>query len=101
MNYPLLVFSVSLALLVISTRVGDALRRSSGVPKEDQRTESGPLLGAMLTLLFFITGFTFMMATGRYDRRKASEQAEAIAIRTQHSRADLLAPADAAEVRAS
>ena len=99
MNYPLLAFVVSLALLVTATRVGDALRRRVGVPKEEERAESGVLLGAILTLLFFITGFTFMMATGRYDLRKACEQAEAIAIRTAYSRADLLVPADAAKVQ--
>jgi hypothetical protein len=40
-----------------------------------------------------------MMAVGRYDLRKACEQAEAIAIRTEYARADLLAPADAAKVQ--
>jgi hypothetical protein len=99
MNYPLLVSVVSLALLVISTWVGAALRKRAGVPNEDERVEYGPLLGAVLTLLFFITGFSFMMAVGRYDLRKACEQAEAIAIATEYSRADLLAPADAAKVQ--
>lgn len=99
MNYPLLLSLASLALLVIATRVGDAQRRRAGVPKEDERAESGPLLGATLTLLFFIIGFSFMMAVGRYDLRKACEQAEAIAIGTEYSRADLLAPADAAKVQ--
>jgi len=99
MNYPLLVSVASLALLLIATWVGVALRRSAGVPKEDERVESGPLLGAILTLLFFIIGFAFMMAVGRYDVRKACEQAEAIAIGTEYSRADLLAPADAAKVQ--
>jgi hypothetical protein len=99
MNYPLLSSAVSLALLVIATRVGDALRKRVGVPKEEERAETGPLIGAILTLLFFIIGFSFMMAIGRYDLRKACEQAEAIAIRTEYSRADLLAPADAAKVQ--
>jgi hypothetical protein len=99
MNYPLLVSVLSLALLVISTRVGVTLRKRAGDLKEDERAEYGPLLGAVLTLLFFITGFAFMMAVGRYDLRKACEQAEAIAIGTEYSRADLLAPADAAKVQ--
>jgi len=99
MNYPLLVSVVSFALLVIAARVGDALRKRAGVPKEDERVDYGPLVGAVLTLLFFITGFAFMMAVGRYDLRKAGEQAEAIAIGTEYSRADLLAPADAAKVQ--
>jgi len=99
MNYPGLVSVLALALLVISTWVGVALRNRAGTPKEDERADYGPLVGAVLTLLFFITGFAFMMAVGRYDLRKACEQAEAIAIGTEYSRADLLAPADAAKVQ--
>jgi hypothetical protein len=99
MNYPLLLSAASLALLMISTWVGDALRKRAGVPKEDERVESGPVLSATLTLLFFIIGFSFMMAIGRYDLRKNCEQAEAIAIGTEYTRADLLAPADAAKVQ--
>jgi hypothetical protein len=99
MNFPLLVFVTSLALLVLSIWVGDALRKRAGVPKEDERSDSGLLLGATLTLLFFIIGFSFSMAVSRYDLRKNCEQAEAIAIGTEYSRADLLAPADAAKVQ--
>jgi hypothetical protein len=39
------------------------------------------------------------MAINRYDLRKNCEQAEAIAIGTEYSRADLLAPADAVKVQ--
>jgi hypothetical protein len=39
------------------------------------------------------------MAISRYDLRKNCEQAEAIAVGTEYSRADLLAPADAANVQ--
>jgi len=99
MDFPLLVFVTSLALMVLSTRVGDALRKRTGVPTEDERIDNGRLLGAILTLLFFIIGFSFMMAISRYDVRKNCEQAEAIAIGTEYSRADLLAPADAARVQ--
>jgi hypothetical protein len=100
MNYPLLVGLVSLVLLVTSIAVGDALRKRGGVPKEDERVEGSRLVGPILTLLFFILGFSFMMAIARYDLRKNCEQAEANAIRTEHSRADLLTPADAAKVQA-
>jgi amino acid transporter len=99
MKYPLVVSVLSLALLLIAARVGDVLRKRAGGPDEDERADLGPLLGAVLTLLFFITGFAFMMAIGRYDLRKACEQAEAVAIRTEYARADLLAPADAAKVQ--
>jgi hypothetical protein len=99
MNFPLLVFVASFALLVFSTRVGDALRKKAGVPNEDGRSDSGLLLSATLTLLFLIIGFSFSMAISRYDLRKNCEQAEAIAIGTAYSRTDLLAPADAAKVQ--
>ena len=100
MNFPLLVFVTSLALTVLSTRLGDALRKREGVTKEDGRSDTaGLLLAAILTLLCLIIGFSFSMATNRYDLRKNCEQAEAIAIGTMYSRADLLAPADAAKVQ--
>ena len=99
MNFPLLVFVVSFALMVLSTWFGDTLRRRAGVPKEDARSDASLLLGATLTLLFLIIGFSFSMAINRYDLRKNCEQAEAIAIGTEYSRADLLAPADAVKVQ--
>jgi hypothetical protein len=46
-----------------------------------------------------IIGFSFSMATNRYDQRKNFEEAEANAIGTEILRADLLPPADAANVR--
>jgi hypothetical protein len=99
MNFPLLACVTSFALMVLSTWFGDALRKRADVPKEDGRGDASLLLGATLTLLFLIIGFSFSMAINRYDLRKNCEQAEAIAIGTEYSRADLLAPADAAKVQ--
>jgi hypothetical protein len=98
MNFPLLVFVVSLALLALSAWAGDALRKRAAVPAEADRVDTGLLLSAILTLLFLIIGFSFSMAITRYDLRKNCEQAEAVAIGTLYSRADLLAPADAVKV---
>ncbi|HXJ77387.1 MAG TPA: hypothetical protein VMS64_01790 [Candidatus Methylomirabilis sp.] len=93
-------FVTALALMAFSIWVGDALRKRGGVPKEDGRAESANLLaGAILTLLFFLIGFSFSMAINRYDLRKNCEQAEAIAIGTAYSQADLLVPGDAAKVQ--
>jgi hypothetical protein len=58
------------------------------------------ILGATLTLLSLIIGFTFSMAISHYDQRKSYESAEANAIRTAYLRADLLPPADASSFRA-
>src|SRR5208283_4783289 len=53
---------------------------------------------ATLTLLGLIIGFSFSMATTRYDQRKNYEEAEANAIGTEYVRAELLPAADAARV---
>jgi hypothetical protein len=46
-----------------------------------------------------IIGFSVSMASTRYDQRKNLEEAEANAIGAEMLRADLLPPADAADVR--
>ncbi len=54
MNFPLLVSVTSLALMALSTWVGDALRKRAGVPPEDRRHDSATLMaGAILTLFGF------------------------------------------------
>ncbi len=99
MNFPLLVFVGSLALLVLATSIGDVLRRRATPPKDEVRTDAALLLSATLALLYFIIGFTFSMAISRYDLRKSCELNEAIAIGTAHTRADLLTAQDAATAK--
>jgi len=98
MNFPLVVFVCSLLLLTLTVRVAEALRKRAREPKEEGRTDAGLLLSATLTLLYFIIGFSFSMAISRYDLRKNCEKAEAVAIGTAYSAADLLTPADATKV---
>ena len=100
MNFPLLLFATSLLVLNLAVLAGDWLRLKSRHQNEESRTETGPLLSATLTLLYLIIGFSFVMAVTRYDVRKNSETAEAVAIGTEYSRADLLTPADSAKVKA-
>ena len=57
---------------------------------EREREEFGTLLGATLTLLGLLIGFSFSMAVSRYDLRKAYEEEEANAIGTEYVRAGLL-----------
>lgn len=99
MNFPILVFVSSFSLLALTIRVSDVLRKRAGHANDDGRPDVTFLLSASLTLLYFIIGFTFSMAISRYDLRKNCEQAEAIAINTEYSRADLLAPTDSVKVR--
>jgi hypothetical protein len=96
-DFPLLVFVVSFGVLVVAAWLGDFLRKRSKKAEEINRDDAGVVLGGTLTLLGLIIGFSFAMATNRYDLRKASEQAEAIAIAVAYMRADLLPPADAAK----
>src|SRR5271170_1973029 len=99
LNYPLVIFVVSLLVMWLAARVGLALpRRKENL--EGVREDFGIILGATLTLLGLIIGFTFSMAIGRYDQRKNLEEEEANAIGTEYVRADLLPAADAANVRA-
>jgi hypothetical protein len=63
------------------------------------REDFDVILGATLTLLALIIGFTFSMALSRYDQRKNLEEAEANAIGTEYLRADLLPEAEAGAVR--
>jgi hypothetical protein len=96
---PLFVFLISLVLLWLAARIGAALRKRQ--PLDDgMRHDLDVVVAATLTLLGLIIGFSFSMATDRYDQRKNLEEAEANAIGTEYTRADLLPAADAARVRA-
>ena len=63
--------------------------------REDYRT----IVGATLTLLGLLIGFTFSMATTRYDLRKHLEEEEANAIGTEYARLDFLPAADAGQLQ--
>jgi hypothetical protein len=95
---PFLVLSFSFVILWLSARIGAAFRKPQPVD-EDLRHDLDVVVAATLTLLGLIIGFSFSMATDRYDLRKNLEEAEANAIGTEYIRADLLPAADAARVR--
>jgi hypothetical protein len=97
LDYPVLFSLLILFMMGLSARVGAALQRRWPL-KEDERADFGFVQSATLTLLALIIGFSFSMATGRYDTRKNYEEAEANAIGTEYVRAGLLRPNDAAKV---
>ncbi len=99
MNFPVLVFLTSVLILWLSIRAGVALRKRREL-EEGARADFDLLLGATLTLLGLIIGFSFSMSISRYDLRKNYEEAEANAIGTEYVRADLLSADAAAKVRA-
>jgi len=94
---PKLVFVITFVALWLAAWVGVRLRRDE--LKEEDRPDFNLVVGATLTLLGLIIGFSFSMALERYDLRKSYEEAEANAIGTEYVRADLLPQADGARVR--
>jgi hypothetical protein len=98
-HYPVLVFALSFIGLWLAAWIGAVVRKKRGDPAEDFSQDYGMVLGATLTLLGLVIGFTFSMAINRYDQRKNYEEAEANAIGTEYVRANLLPVADAAKVQ--
>jgi hypothetical protein len=96
---PLLIFVAAFIALWLASVTGSWLHRRNPSAEDEQHEELGIILGATLTLLALIIGFSVSMASNRYDQRKNLEEAEANAIGTEILRADLLPPADAANVR--
>ncbi len=98
-DFPLLVFAISFVAMWLSAQVGWSLLRRRRALDKEILEDFGFILAATLTLLGLIIGFSFSMATSRYDQRKNYEEAEANAIGTEYVRADLLPDADAARIR--
>jgi len=98
-DFPIVSLVVSFGVLWLGAEIGNFLRNRWNLLNEEERSDFNVLLGASLTLLGLLIGFTFSMAVSRYDQRKNYEEAEANAIGTEYVRADLLPPSKAAEVR--
>jgi hypothetical protein len=98
LSYPLVLLLVSILALWGAAWIGASLRTRK--LESEQRESFGIILAATLTLLGLIIGFSFSMASERYDLRKTYEEAEANAIGTEFVRAELLPTADAAKVSA-
>ena len=96
-QYPLLLFGTAFVALWLAYAAGSWLRKRSSDASDVQNEDIGVILAATLTLRALIIGFSFSMATNRYDQRKNFEEGEANAIGTAVLRADLLPPSDAAK----
>src|SRR3984957_18306599 len=99
-NFPLVVLVVSFLVLFLAGAIGTSFRKKKHLWDNAVGADAGLVLGATLTILGLIIGFTFSMAISRYEQRKNYEEAEANAIGTEYVRADLLPAADAQRVRA-
>jgi hypothetical protein len=97
MNYPFVVLAVSFLLMFGAAHLGSFFSKKRRLD-DGEREDFGVVVAATLTLLGLIIGFSFSMATSRYDQRKNLEEAEANAIGTELVRAELLPPADTAKI---
>src|SRR6516164_3415775 len=98
-NFPLLVFALTLLTLWLSAQIGAVVRKKLQPLEETERPDFHVVLAAALTLLGLIIGFGFSMVVSRYDHRKNYEAEEANAIGTEYLRAGLLPKAEAASAR--
>jgi hypothetical protein len=71
---PLPLFAFSFLVLWISAQTGAYLRRRRANQTEADQEDLAVIVAAALTLLGLIVGFSFSMATGRYDLRKNDER---------------------------
>jgi hypothetical protein len=99
LNYPFVVFILAFFLLWLAAWLGGLRGQHRRDLSEEARSDFGVVLAATMTLLGLIIGFSFSMATGRYDLRKIYEESEANAIGTEYVRADLLPEPEATQVR--
>jgi hypothetical protein len=98
MKFPILILVSSFVVLFLAAEAGNFLRAKIRPLNEDEREDFGVILGATLTLLGLLIGFSFSMAINRYDQRKLYEEAEANAIGTEYLRIGLLS-GDTSKVR--
>jgi hypothetical protein len=98
-KHPRIFFVLVFVVLWIAAWAGAKLPARWRRAPEELQPDFDLVVGATLTLLGLLIGFSFSMATTRYDQRKNYEEAEANAIGTEYVRADLLPAADGERVR--
>lgn len=89
------IFISSFVLFVVCTVVSKWFFRKKSANDEE---ELGIILGAVLSLLALLIGFTMSMCLSGFRDRQIAEQNEAVAIKTAYIKADLL-PNSRLEVR--
>jgi hypothetical protein len=90
LNHPGLLALLCLVALWAVAVLGAWIRVRLRASRETDQEDLSLVVSAALTLLGLVIGFTFSMATNRYDQRRLYEEEEANAIGTEYVRADLL-----------
>ncbi|HEY2826512.1 MAG TPA: hypothetical protein VGJ04_02845 [Pirellulales bacterium] len=94
-----IVIAVAAVLLLAATEIGYRFGlRLHRAKDEARKGQIGGIQGAILGLLGLLLGFTFAMAVGRYESRRALVLQEANAIGTTYLRAALLPGAHQSDV---
>jgi hypothetical protein len=91
-----LYLSLSGLLFALGFRAGDA---AMGTLNESKRAQVQAVQAVALSILGLLLGFSFALASSRFDARKALVADEANAIGTAYRRVDLLPEADRDEMR--
>ena len=99
MNFPVLFSVLSALAMWMSAWTGTWFHKRSGPTTEGEQQDLGIVVGAILTLLGLLIGFSFSMAISRYDQRKDYEEEEANAIGTEYVRTDFLPAPSSTAVR--
>ncbi len=98
-NHPRVLALLCLSVMWLMARLGLWVRGRLHPANDLDKDNLTLVVSATLTLLGLIIGFTFSMASTRYDQRRLYEEAEANAIGTEYLRVDLLPAADAAAAK--
>jgi len=99
LRQPFFLLIVAFCSLWAAAHIGLTFRKKHHGLADDDTQDFTFIVGATLTLLGLIIGFTFSMAVSRYDQRMNFEEQEANAIGTEYLRVDALPPANAARIR--
>jgi hypothetical protein len=99
LRQPFFLLIVAFCALWAAAHIGLTFRKKHHGLADEDTQDFTFIVGATLTLLGLIIGFTFSMAVSRYDQRMNFEEEEANAIGTEYLRVDALPPADAARIR--
>jgi hypothetical protein len=97
---PFLVCVTLFALLLVAEEVGFRLRKRKLLGSESiEKGDIALILGAVLTLLSLMLGFTYMMSSDRYETRRQLVIEEANAIGTTYLRAQTLPEPQGSEIQ--
>lgn len=98
-NHPRILAVLCFVTMLLLASLGVWLRGRLRLQEGDDKDSLTLVVGATLTLLGLVIGFTFSMAGSRYDQRRLFEENEANAIGTEYVRADLMPAAEAAATK--